>query len=232
MLEDLKIKVCKANKQLFESGLAIFTWGNVSAIDPDKKIIAIKPSGIEYNLLKPDDIVLVDLNEQIIEGERRPSSDTPSHIELYRNFNGIKSIVHTHSSFAASFAQAKMPIQCLGTTHADEFYGEIPITRELNNEEIKNNYEKNTGRLIVETFKKKNINHLDICACLVALHGPFVWGITIEKAIYNSIVLEHIAKINLETLKLNPSLQQISNVLLDKHYLRKHGKNAYYGQNI
>ena len=230
MLEELKEEVCKANKELVEHGLVLFTWGNVSTIDREKNIIAIKPSGVSYDLLKPEDIVLVNLNGEIIEGSKRPSSDTDSHLELYRNFTDIQSVVHTHSTYATIFAQAKAPIDCFGTTHADHFYGSIPVTRELTKEEIENEYELNTGKVIVELFKKSNIDYFHMPACLTTSHGPFAWGKTTDKAIYNAVVLEQIAKINLETLKLNPHLCPIDQVLLDKHYLRKHGKNAYYGQ--
>lgn len=230
MLEELKIKVCKANRELYDNGLSPFTWGNISMIDRDKEIITIKPSGVEYDTLTPSDIVLVDMDGKIIEGDKKPSSDTPTHIELYRGFKKIGSVAHIHSLFTTAFAQAKKPIACIGTTHADEFYGDVPVTRDLNNDEIQTNYEKNTGKVIIETFMNEKIDYLDITAVLVASHAPFIWGITTEDVIHKCIVLEHIAKLNLNTYMLNPSILKVSNTLLDRHYLRKHGKDAYYGQ--
>jgi len=230
MLEKLKEEVCKANKYLVKNRLTIFTWGNVSAISEDRKIVAIKPSGVAYNSLKPKDIVLVDLEGNVIEGDKKPSSDTFTHLEVYRNFDKIKSIVHTHSTFATIFAQAKKHIDCLGTTHADCFYGSVPVTRDLNEKEIKQDYEKNTGKVIVECFKNNKFDTSNIPACLVASHGPFVFGSSPRNAIHNAVVLEQIAEMNLKTISLNSSIRPINKVLLDKHYLRKHGKNAYYGQ--
>ena len=229
MLEDLKEKVSNANKKLVELGLVILTFGNLSAIDESKEYVAIKPSGVDYRSLKKEGISILDLEYNLIEG-KKPSSDALSHLELYRNFEGIESIAHTHSIYATIFAQAKKPINCLGTTHADYFRGDIPITRNLTEKEIKENYELNTGRVIIETFTEKKINPLEIQACLVSSHGPFVWGESIEKTLENSYILEEIAKINLRVLTLNPKISPIPQHLLDKHYFRKHGKNAYYGQ--
>lgn len=230
MFEKLKKQVCRANKDLVTHNLVLFTWGNASAIDRDAGIVAIKPSGVDYNALTPNDIVILDLDGKIIEGDLKPSSDAPTHLELYRNFDQIGAIVHTHSKYATAFAQAKMSIDCLGTTHADHFYGSVPVTRDLCEHEIKNDYEINTGVIIVDHFKKNDISPLDMPACLVASHGPFVWGATVNKAVYNSVVLEAVAEMKLNSLHLNPRIAIISNTLLDKHYQRKHGPNAYYGQ--
>jgi len=229
MLENLKEKVSIANKKLVKLGLVVLTFGNLSAIDKSRNYVAIKPSGVGYGCLKKEDISILDFKNNLIEG-KKPSSDTLSHLELYRNFEGIKSIVHTHSTYATTFAQAKMPLFCLGTTHADYFHGKVPITREMTIEEVKENYELNTGKLIVETFTEKNINPLEIQAYLVSSHGPFVWGESIEKVLENSYILEEIAKMNFRALTLNPKISPIPQYLLDKHYFRKHGKNAYYGQ--
>lgn len=230
MLEDLKKIVLKVNKNLVDLGLVKLTFGNMSAIDDSLKFVAIKPSGVDYNSLKEKDIVILDLDGKIIEGDKRPSSDTPSHLEIYRNFLGIKSVIHTHSTYATIFAQAKLPIKCFGTTHADYFFGRIPVSRDLHKKEIISNYELNTGKVIVETFKKNNLAYLDIPACLVANHGPFVWGSSIEKTLENALILEEIAKMNIEVNKLNSNATEISKDLLNKHFLRKHGKDAYYGQ--
>ncbi len=229
MLEELKKQVKEANQRLGESALVTSTFGNLSAIDESKEFLAIKPSGIDYKSLKEEDIVILDLKGKIIEGEKKPSSDTPSHLELYRNFIGIGSVVHTHSEHATIFAQAKKTIECLGTTHADYFRGSIPVTRDLTEKEIQEDYELNTGKIIVETFKDK-IDYLEMPACLVSRHGPFIWGKNIDEAIENALLLEEIAKMNLKTLLINPGINSINESLLDKHYLRKHGKNAYYGQ--
>lgn len=230
MLEDLKKQVKEANQKLVELGLVKLTFGNVSAIDDSNKLVAIKPSGVDYDSLKNRDIVILDLNGEIIEGDKRPSSDTPSHLELYRNFPGIKSVIHTHSTYATIFAQAKKPITCFGTTHADYFRGDIPLTRDLTEEEVKENYELNAGKVMVETFQNRNINHLEMFACLLPNHAPFVWGRSIDKTLENAFVLEEIAKTSLMTINLNPKINPINKHLLDKHFLRKHGKDAYYGQ--
>jgi L-ribulose-5-phosphate 4-epimerase len=213
MLEELKKEVCEANKSLF-------TEGNVSGISEDRKYIVIKPSGREYNKLKKEDMVVVDLEGNKIEGKYSPSTDTPAHLEIYRNFPEINSIIHTHSTYATIFAQIKKPIPCLGTTHADNFYGTIPVTRELKKDEIEKNYEANIGKIISE------ILDIDIPVVLVASHGPFIFGKTIKDAVNNAAVLEKVAFMALNADSNKP----ISPVLLDKHYKRKHGKDSYYGQ--
>lgn len=230
MLEKLKEEVCRANKDLVKHGLVLFTWGNVSAIDREKGIVAIKPSGVDYGTLKPEDIVLVDMDGKVVGGSKKPSTDTAAHLEIYKGFKDVNSVIHTHSTHATIFAQAKKPIICLGTTHADHFYGYVPVTRDLTEEEVVNNYEHNIGKVIVELFTQKKINALDTPACLVASHGPFVWGKSIKSAVCNAAVLDEVAKMALETTKLNPSIKPIDGFLLDKHYTRKYGKNAYYGQ--
>jgi L-ribulose-5-phosphate 4-epimerase len=228
--QKLKEDVCRANKQLLEHRLVLFTWGNVSAIDRNRGTIAIKPSGVEYAQLKPSDIVILDLEGNIIEGQLRPSSDTPTHIEIYKQFTEVGAVVHTHSTYATAFAQARQPIECLGTTHADHFYGSIPVTREMTEQEVGGQYEKNTGLVIIEHFKEHKIDPMQMQACIIASHGPFVWGKTLEKATYNAVVLEEIARMNILTMQINRDVRPVNKYLLDKHYLRKHGKDAYYGQ--
>lgn len=230
MLEQLKLDVYNANMELPKKGLVVFTWGNVSGIDRESGIMAIKPSGVEYDVLKVEDIVLVDLEGQVVEGKYKPSSDTMTHIELYKAFSNIKGIVHTHSSWATSFAQAGQGIKPYGTTHADYFYGEVPCTRLMKQDEVKTDYEGNTGKVIVETFK--DLNPDDIPAVLVNEHGPFCWGKDPEEAVYHAVVLEEVAKMayRTEMLKCHSDESQIQQLLLDKHFLRKHGANAYYGQ--
>ncbi len=228
MLKKLKEQVCDANVALSRSGLVILTWGNVSGIARDKSIVAIKPSGISYDELTPDKIVFVDLNGNIVEGKYKPSSDAPTHLELYKNFKTIGGICHTHSTYATAWAQAGIPIPCFGTTHADSFYGSIPVTDKLPKNMIQKDYELNTGKLIVETFRKIDYEHFP--GVLVADHGPFVWGKSPQQAVENAIILEEIAKIALLTKQLNPSKKSISKALRDKHFFRKHGSDAYYGQ--
>ena len=230
MLESLKREVGEGNKGLARNGLVLFTWGNLSAISPDSKIMAIKPSGVSFDALKPEDIVLLDLEGRVIEGDKRPSSDTPTHLEVYRAFPEVRAIVHTHSTFATAFAQARMPIDCLGTTHADQFFGAVPVTRKLSKLEISSDYERNTGRVILECFKGNGLNPSKVPACLVACHGPFVFGDSAEKAVENAVVLEQAALLNIETKMINPETKRIDAALLNKHFLRKHGKDAYYGQ--
>lgn len=227
MLEQLKQSVFEANLALVKHGLVIFTWGNVSGIDRDKGLIVIKPSGVEYNDMKVSDMVVIDMEGKIVEGKLNPSSDTPTHLYLYKKFKAINAVVHTHSEWATSWAQAGKEIPCLGTTHADYFYGTIPCTRKLTDKEIKNNYEENTGKVIVETFK--TLNPIHIPGVLVNGHGPFNWGKDPMDAVHNAVVMEEIAKIALRTLSLK-EVKSINKTLLDKHFLRKHGKNAYYGQ--
>ncbi|MFV0341871.1 MAG: L-ribulose-5-phosphate 4-epimerase [Anaerocolumna sp.] len=231
MLESLKKQVFEANMLLPKYGLITFTWGNVSALDEESGYVVIKPSGVEYDVMKAEDMVVVDLDGNVIEGSLNPSSDTATHIELYKAFPGIKGIVHTHSRWATTFAQSGIGIPALGTTHADYFYGEIPCTRKMTPEEIKDSYEKNTGTVIIERFKDHNIDPLDMPGVVVYSHGPFTWGKDPINAVHNAVVLEEVAFMAWHNLSLSngniPSMQQ---ELLDKHYLRKHGKNAYYGQ--
>ncbi len=227
MLKQLKKQVCEANIRLKESGLITLTWGNVSQIDRESGLVVIKPSGVSYDNMTPDDMVVVDLDGNVVEGKLNPSSDLPTHLELYKSFDGIGGVTHTHSRWATIFSQACMPISALGTTHADAFYGDVPCTRKLTPQEIADAYEKNTGRVIVEAFK--DINPDDIPAVLVSSHGPFTWGKDANKSVENSIILEEVAMMAYHTLMLdkNACIQQ---ELMDKHYYRKHGANAYYGQ--
>jgi L-ribulose-5-phosphate 4-epimerase len=227
MFEAIKEVVFKANLNLVKHGLVLFTWGNVSGIDRKNNLIVIKPSGVSYDELQPDDMVVVDLNGKVIEGKFKPSSDTLTHIELYKAFPGIGGIVHTHSTYAVAWAQALKSIPAMGTTHADHFYGEIPCTRELTQEEVERGYEKETGTVIIETFK--GIDPLHVPGVLVGNHGPFAWGTDAGKAVYNSVVLEEVARMALFTVQLGND-NPIRQYLLDKHFNRKHGKNAYYGQ--
>lgn len=230
MIEKLKEIVFKENLELVKKNLVIYTWGNVSATDREKKLMVIKPSGVEYDTMKLEDMVIIDFEGNVIESRYKPSSDTPTHIELYKAFEKIGGIVHTHSSYATSWAQARKEIPALGTTHADYFYGNVLCTRPLTKEEIDGEYEKNTGLVIIETLKKNNINPLDIPGIIVASHGPFAWGRDAEEAVYNAVVLEELAKMAYRTIQINPDIKPVEKYLLDKHYLRKHGKNAYYGQ--
>lgn len=229
MLEQLKQQVYKANMQLPEYGLVTFTWGNVSAVDRESGMVVIKPSGVEYAKLSPDDMVVVELETgNVAEGKYRPSSDTPTHLELYRAFESIGGIVHTHSRWATSFAQAGVPIIPMGTTHADYFYGEIPCTRAMTAAEINGEYEKETGKVIIETFAGKD--PAAIPAVLVRSHGPFCWGGSAAEAVHNAVVLEETAFMNYHAMTLAPDVGVMQKELLDRHYLRKHGDNAYYGQ--
>ncbi|MCK5279884.1 MAG: L-ribulose-5-phosphate 4-epimerase [Cyclobacteriaceae bacterium] len=227
MLKKLKKKVCRANLELVKHGLVIFTWGNVSAIDREKGLVVIKPSGVSYNNMKPEDMVVVDLEENVVEGNYKPSSDAATHIILYKNFPDIGGVVHTHSEWATIWAQAGQPMPALGTTHADYFYGDIPCTRKLTNSEINSAYEEETGNVIVETFH--NLDPNTIPGVLVNNHGPFSWGSDAQDAIQNAVVMEAVAKMTYFTLKIK-KVSSIDQALLDKHYLRKHGKDAYYGQ--
>lgn len=227
MLEKLKSDVFKANLDLVKSGLVIFTWGNVSGIDREKGLIVIKPSGVSYDDMKAEDMVVVDMNGNVIEGKYKPSSDTPTHLVLYKAFPKIGGVVHTHSEWATSWAQAGMPIPALGTTHADYFYGAIPCTRKLTEKEIQENYEVETGTVIVEAFKGQDPNAVP--SVVVNGHGPFSWGTDAHNAVHNAVVLEEVAKMAHHSLTLNP-VKGIDQYLLDKHYMRKHGPKAYYGQ--
>ena len=231
MLEQLKKQVFEANLDLPKYGLITFTWGNVSGTDREKGLVVIKPSGVEYDVMTQDDMVVVDLHTgKVVEGNKKPSSDTPTHLELYRQFPEIGGIVHTHSRHATTWAQAGRGLTALGTTHADYFYGTIPCTRLMTEAEIQGEYELETGKVIVETFKTKGINPKDIPAVLVHSHGPFAWGTDPHNAVHNAVVLEELAYMNLFSYQLNPTIGAMQQTLLDKHYLRKHGKNAYYGQ--
>ena len=229
MLEQLKEQVCAANLLLPKHGLVTFTWGNVSAIDRASGLVVIKPSVVEYDGMEPEDMVVVDLDGTVVEGHYKPSSDTPTHVELYKAFPSVGGIVHTHSRWATTFAQAHKGIPALGTTHGDYFYGEIPCTRLMTPDEIGGEYEKETGRVIVETFR--GIDPMTIPAVLVASHGPFTWGADAAEAVHNAVVLEELAFMAFSAVQLTPDLPPMQRELLDKHYLRKHGKNAYYGQN-
>lgn len=231
MLKQLKEEVYRANMLLPKYNLITFTWGNVSGIDRDNGYVVIKPSGVEYDELTPEDMVVVDLEGNKIEGDLKPSSDTATHIELYKSFSNIKGVVHTHSPWAVCFAQAGSDIPAAGTTQADYFYGAIPVTREMKREEIIDGYEKQTGSVIIETFEKRHINPDQVPGVLVNDHGPFTWGSSPENAVYHSVVLEQVAKMAYRTMQINPASIEMSQDLLDKHYLRKHGKDAYYGQN-
>jgi L-ribulose-5-phosphate 4-epimerase len=227
MLEQLKEEVLQANLDLVKHGLVVFTWGNASGIDREHGLMVIKPSGVPYEKMKPKDMVVLNLYGQVVEGNLKPSSDAPTHLVLYRQFENIGGVVHTHSEWATSWAQSGYGIPALGTTHADYFHGEIPCTRNMTQEEIQNNYEQETGKVIVNRFK-----HLDpdeVPGVLVNNHGPFSWGTDPENAVHNAVVLEEVAKMTFRTLMINPDAE-MGKTLLGKHFLRKHGKNAYYGQ--
>ena len=230
MLEVLKQQVLEANLLLPKYQLITFTWGNVSAIDRKSGLVVIKPSGVEYDVMKAEDMVVVDLEGNRVEGNLKPSSDTPTHVALYKAFPDIGGIVHTHSHWATSFAQAGMGIPAYGTTHADYYYGEIPCTRRMTPDEIAGEYEKETGNVIVETFRSRGIDPNQVPAVLVNAHGPFVWESDPYEAVHNAVVLEEVARMALQARMLNPNIQPMQQELLDKHYLRKHGANAYYGQ--
>ena len=228
MLENLKEQVLKANLLLPKMNLVTFTWGNVSAIDRESGLVVIKPSGVNYEELKASDMVVVDLDGNVVEGKLRPSSDTPTHLELYKAFKTIGAVVHTHSRWATSFAQAGLPIPAMGTTQADYFYGDIPCARALTKEEIENAYEKETGKVIIETFKDLDQNAVP--GVLVKNHGPFAWGKDALNAVHNAAVMEEVAFMDWHAMMINPTAGRVPQYLLDKHYFRKHGKNAYYGQ--
>lgn len=228
MHEELKKTVCQSNIELQKQNLIIYSWGNVSGIDRKSGVVAIKPSGVSYDDLTPEMIVLLDLDGNIVEGDLKPSSDTPTHLELYRNFEAIGGICHTHSICATAWAQACSEIPCFGTTHADYFYGPVPVTEIMKKDDIESDYELNTGKAIVRRFA--DIDPMQVPAVLVANHGPFSWGESAEKAVEAMVVLEEVATMALSTIMINHQQKQIGKILLDKHYLRKHGKNAYYGQ--
>ncbi|RDW20695.1 L-ribulose-5-phosphate 4-epimerase [Oceanobacillus chungangensis] len=228
MLDDLKLKVLEANLALPKHNLVTFTWGNVSGISREDELIVIKPSGVPYDELKKEDMVVVDFDGKVVEGELNPSSDTPTHLVLYKHFDNVGSIVHTHAPYSTSFAQAGRNLPALGTTHADYFYGTVPCTREMTEDEINGAYEIETGNVIVETFKDINPNQMP--GVLVYSHAPFTWGKDPSEAVQNAVVLEEVAKIALQTYQLDPNVPSMDPLLLDKHYLRKHGSKAYYGQ--
>jgi len=229
MLEELKAEVCQANLDLVAAGLVIQTFGNVSGIDPARGLVVIKPSGVPYDGMKPEHQVVVSLETgQVVEGELKPSSDTPTHLVLYRAFPQIGGVVHTHSLYATAWAQAQIGIPAYGTTHADYWFGEVPCTRLLTTREIKTDYEANTGHVIVERFNR--LDPMQHPAVLVASHGPFTWGADAHDAVHHAVVLEFVARLASESLRLSPGLKSMQPALLDKHFLRKHGSGAYYGQ--
>lgn len=230
MLEALKQEVFEANLKLVEYGLVILTWGNVSAISEDRKYVVIKPSGVDYAAMTAAQMVVSDLEGTVVEGDLRPSSDLMTHLEIYRGFPSVKAVVHTHSRYATALAQAEMDLPCLGTTHADTFYGSVPCTRNLTEQEVTSAYEKNTGVVILETFAQRNIDPQAVPAVLVRKHGPFTWGDSCKKAVENALILEETAHMALTTRQFNPSAACAPNYVQDKHYFRKHGANAYYGQ--
>ena len=232
MLEELKKEVYEANMLLPKYNLVTFTWGNVSGIDREKGLVVIKPSGVDYDIMKPEDMVVLDLNTgERVEGKLNPSSDTPTHLELYRSFPDVGGVVHTHSPYATSWAQAGRDIPCYGTTHADYFYGPIPCLRVLTKDEIEDAYEENTGYLIVNEFRAKRLDYTAVPACLCKNHGPFAWGKSTHEAVHNAVVLEEVAKMALRTEMIKADVKPAPQELQDKHYYRKHGANAYYGQN-
>ncbi|MBR1496399.1 MAG: L-ribulose-5-phosphate 4-epimerase [Oscillospiraceae bacterium] len=227
-MEELKELVCRANLLLPKYGLVTFTWGNVSGIDREKGLAVIKPSGVEYDGMTPEDMVVVDLDGKVVEGKWKPSSDTPTHVELYKAFPACGGVVHTHSRWATSFAQAGREIPAMGTTQGDYFYGAIPCTRRMTDAEIQGEYEKETGKVIIETFRDRDSDAVP--GVLVHSHGPFVWGRDPMEAVHNAVVMEEVAFMDFHAMMLEPKLGPMQQTLLDKHYLRKHGKNAYYGQ--
>ncbi|HIQ61507.1 MAG TPA: L-ribulose-5-phosphate 4-epimerase [Candidatus Enterenecus faecium] len=230
MLEELKQKVYEANMELPRRGLVTYTWGNVSGIDREKGLFVIKPSGVEYDELKPEDLVVMDLQGNKVEGDMNPSSDTKTHLVLYNAFPQLGGIVHTHSPYAVGWAQAGRDIPCYGTTHADYFYGPIPCARHLTQEELDEDYEMNTGKLIVEEFQARDIDPVAVPAVICHSHGPFTWGKDAAQAVYHAVVLEEVAKMAMFTRQVDPSAAPAPQRIQDKHYMRKHGPNAYYGQ--
>ena len=229
--EQLKEEVWLANRDLVEAGLVVHTWGNVSGADRGEGVMAIKPSGVDYNELRPEDVVVVSVETgEVVDGRLRPSSDTPSHLVLYQKFESVGGVVHTHSTYATGWAQACREIPCLGTTHADHFFGPVPLTRQLTPEEIERDYERNTGEVIVERFSEGGLNPEEFPGVLIPCHGPFAWGQDARTALKNAIILEQVARIALYTVGLNPEIDEIPQALLNKHYMRKHGPDAYYGQ--
>lgn len=230
MLEELKRQVCEANLELPRRGLVTYTWGNVSGIDRERSLVVIKPSGVSYEDLTPDMLVVLDLNGNQIEGTLNPSSDTRTHLELYKAYPALGGVVHTHSTYAVAFAQARRDLPALGTTHADYFYGPVPCTRELTPAEVDEDYERNTGKVIVETFSARGIDPVHVPGVLCASHGPFTWGKDPAQAVYHAVVLEEVARMALLTLTIDPAAAPAPQHVLDKHFHRKHGPGAYYGQ--
>lgn len=230
MMDNLIKETLEANLDLPKHQLVVFTWGNVSAIDRERGLVAIKPSGVPYDQMEARHIIIVDLEGKVVSGTYKPSSDTATHLELYRRFPTIGGVVHTHSRWATTWAQACLDLPAFGTTHADYFYGDVPCTRHLTTEEITTDYELNTGKVIVETFEQRQLDAAALPGVLVAGHGPFTWGMSAADAVHNAVVLEECAMMAFHARMLNPGLSSLDQVLLDKHYLRKHGKNAYYGQ--
>ncbi|MBN2926098.1 MAG: L-ribulose-5-phosphate 4-epimerase [Eubacterium sp.] len=230
MLEQLKKEVYEANMELPKRGLITYTWGNVSGIDRESGYFVIKPSGVDYDKLSPEDMVVVDLEGNVVEGKYKPSSDTPTHLELYKKYPEIGGVVHTHSPNATAWAQAGRSIPLYGTTHADYFFGSIPCARSLTKEEIEGDYEKNTGLVIIETFETQGLNPMYTPGVLCTNHGPFTWGKDAAEAVHNAVVLEEVAKMSTATELINPKVHQAPDTIRDKHFFRKHGANAYYGQ--
>ena len=231
MLKELRDAVFQANMELPERGLVTYTWGNVSGIDRERGLVVIKPSGVEYEDLTPDKLVVLSLEDgKVAEGSLNPSSDTKTHLELYRAFPELGGIVHTHSPYAVGWAQAGMDIPCYGTTHADYFYGPVPCARSLTPQEVEEGYEKNTGAVIIETFRERRLNPVHVPGVICRNHGPFAWGKDADQAVYHAVVLEEVAKMALFTLQVNPNAQPAPQHVKDKHFMRKHGPNAYYGQ--
>lgn len=228
MLEKLKEEVLQANLDLVKYGLVVLTWGNVSGIDREKNLVVIKPSGVDYGKLTLNDMVVVDMDGNVVESDKRPSSDTPTHLELYKAFPKIGGVTHTHSKYATMFAQANSEIPCLGTTHADHFYGSIPVTRFLHKKEVEEGYELNTGKIIVECFKK--LDPITTPGVLVAGHAPFAFGKSASESVRNAFILERVAEMALGTFQIDQEAQSLPNYILEKHYQRKHGPNSYYGQ--
>lgn len=232
MLEDLKKEVYEANMALPANNLVTLTWGNVSQVDREKGVFVIKPSGVDYNDLKPEDMVVVSLDGHVVEGNLNPSTDTPTHAFLYRHWTDLGGIVHTHSKWAVAFARAGIPVPAAGTTHADTFYGDVPVARRLTKNEVDSEYELNTGKSIVRAFESEDIDPMAVPGVLTNDHGPFTWGKDAMDAVHNAIVLDVVAEIDYHTMSLNPSQDiHVPQYLLDRHYYRKHGVNAYYGQN-
>jgi L-ribulose-5-phosphate 4-epimerase len=228
MLETLKQQVCQANLDLVAHGLVTLTWGNVSGISDDRRHVVIKPSGVAYEEMRPEHMVVVDLEGNVVEGKLRPSSDTPTHVLLYQHFTNVGGITHTHSKYATMFAQARMEIPCFGTTHADHFFGPVPITRPLSEQEVADEYESNTGRVIIERFK--DLEAAAVPAVLVAGHAPFAWGRDVAESVKNAVALEAVAEMALGSLQLRPNSSVLEQYVLEKHFERKHGPGAYYGQ--